>query len=100
MSSALKAFRTIFREGYKYKKAGVIVSSISAADAIQTAMFDFDEEKRQKHDRISKVMDAFNSSETLLRLATQRPGHYADGIRSDYRSRLYTTNLDEIIEVR
>jgi hypothetical protein len=63
-------------------------------------MFDFDEEKRQKHDRISKVMDAFNSSETLLRLATQRPGHYADGIRSDYRSRLYTTNLDEIIEVR
>lgn len=100
VSAALKAFRTIFREGYKYKKAGVVVSGITAADAIQTTMFDFDEQKRQKHDRISKVMDAFNSSETLLRLGTQRPGHYADGIRSDFRSRLYTTNLDEIIEVR
>jgi hypothetical protein len=33
-------------------------------------------------------------------LATQRPGHYADGIRSDYRSRLYTTDLDDVIEVR
>ena len=99
VSAALKGFRTIFRTGYKYKKAGVIVSGITASDAVQTSIFDFDEEKRQKHDRISKVMDAFNTSDSLLRLGTQRPGHYADGIRSDFRSRLYTTNLDEIIEV-
>lgn len=99
VSAALKGFRTIFRDGYKYKKAGVIVSGITASDAVQASIFDFDEEKRQKHDRISKVMDAFNSSDSLLRLGTQRPGHYADGIRSDFRSRLYTTNLDEIIEV-
>ena len=100
VSAALKGFRTIFREGYKYKKAGVIVSGITSADAIQTSMFDFEEEKRRKHDRISKVMDSFNSSGSLLRLGTQRPGHYADGIRSDFRSPLYTTDLDDIIEVR
>lgn len=108
VGAALKAFRTIYREGYRYKKAGVVVSSITASDAVQTSMFDFDEELRQKHDRISRVMDAVNaagaassssSGNSLLRLATQRPGHYADGIRSDYRSRLYTTNLDDIIEV-
>jgi DNA polymerase V len=96
----LKGFRTIFRDGYKYKKAGVTVSGITASDAVQASIFDFDEEKRLKHDRISKVMDAFNSSDSLLRLGTQRPGHYADGIRSDFRSRLYTTNLDDVIEVR
>ena len=100
VSAALKGFRTIFRDGYKYKKAGVTVSGITASDAVQASIFDFDEEKRLKHDRISKVMDAFNSSDSLLRLGTQRPGHYADGIRSDFRSRLYTTNLDDIIEVR
>ena len=100
VSAALKGFRTIFRDGYKYKKAGVTVSGITASDAVQTSIFDFDEEKRLKHDRISKVMDAFNSSDSLLRLGTQRPGHYADGIRSDFRSRLYTTNLDDVIEVR
>ena len=98
--AALKGFRTIFRDGYKYKKAGVTVSGITASDAVQASIFDFDEEKRLKHDRISKVMDAFNSSDSLLRLGTQRPGHYADGIRSDFRSRLYTTNLDDVIEVR
>lgn len=107
VSASLRAFRTIFREGYKYKKAGVVVSGITASDAIQTSIFDFDDQARSKHDRISKVIDAVNaagvsssSGHSVLRLATQRPGHYADGIRSDFRSRLYTTDLDEIIEVR
>jgi DNA polymerase V len=108
VGAALKAFRTIFRQGYKYKKAGVIVSNIIASDAIQASIFDFDDELRQKHDRLSKVMDAVNSAaeasgsasgRSMLRLATQRPGHYADGIRSDFRSRLYSTSLDDIIEI-
>jgi DNA polymerase V len=106
VSAALKAFRTIYREGYKYKKAGVVVSGITASDAVQGSIFGCDDESRQKHDRISKVIDDVNASgpsssgRSLLRLATQRPGHYADGIRSDFRSRLYTTDLDEVIEVR
>ena len=100
VSAALKAFRTIYREGYKYKKAGVIVSAISASDTIQASLFDTEGETRAKNDRISKVMDQINSSDSLVRLATQRPGHYADGIRSDFRSRLYTTSLADIIEVK
>lgn len=108
VGAALKAFRTIYRQGYKYKKAGVVVSNIIASDSIQASIFDFDDELRSKHDRLSKVMDAVNaaaeasgslSGNSLLRLATQRPGHYADGIRSEHRSRLYTTSLDDIIEV-
>ena len=109
ISAALKAFRTIYRPGYKYKKAGVVVGGIVASDAIQASIFDFDDELRRKHDRLSQVMDAVNSAaeasgtgsaRSMLRLATQRPGHYADGIRSDFRSRLYSTSLDDIIEVR
>lgn len=109
IGAALKAFRTIYRPGYRYKKAGVTVSNITASDSIQAALFDFDDGLREKHDRLSKVMDAVNaaaeasgspSGSSMLRLATQRPGHYADGIRSDFRSRLYTTSLDDIIEVR
>ena len=101
VGAALKAFRTVFRSGYKYKKAGVTVSSIVADDAIQTAMFDFDDELRRRQDSLSEVMDHVNcsGSPSLLRLASQRPGHYADGIRRDYRSRLYTTSFDDMIEV-
>ena len=104
VGAALKAFRAIYRPGYKYKKAGVTVGNITSEDAIQASMFDFDEELRRKQDKLSEVMDAMDNLQSshgnLLRLATQRPGHYADGIRSDFRSRLYTTSLDDIIEVR
>lgn len=100
VGAALKAFRTIYRNGYMYKKAGVIVSSIVPSDAVQASLFDCDGELRDRQDRISKVMDAVNSGGTaLLRLASQRSGHYSEGIRSEYRSRLYSTSLDDIIEV-
>ena len=100
VGAALRAFRTIYRAGYKYKKAGVVVSRIVPDDSIQASLFDFDHELRKKQDKLSQVMDAVNSSGQVLRLATQRPGHYADGIRSDFRSRLYSTMLSDIIEVK
>ena len=99
VGAALKALRTIYRQGYRYKKAGVTVSNIIETGSIQSSLFDFDEGLRRKQDRLSEVMDVVNASGTMLRLASQRPGHYADGIRSDFRSRLYTTSLDDIIEI-
>jgi DNA polymerase V len=100
VGAALRAFRTIYRPEYMYKKAGVIVNAIVPADAVQSSLFDNDEELRYRQERLSKVMDAVNAGgNSLLRLASQRSGHYADGIRSEYRSRLYSTSLDDIIEI-
>ncbi len=101
VAAALKGLKTIYRPGYKYKKAGVTVSNIVASDAIQASIFDFDDELRRKQDKLSKIIDAVNASSdaSLLRLATQRSGHYSDGIRSDFRSRLYSTSIEDIIEV-
>ncbi len=98
VSTALKALRMIYKPAYKYKKAGVVVSNIIPAENIQVSLFDENEEYRKKQAKISKIMDSVEKS-TLLRVAVQRPGHYADGIRSEYRSRLYTTSLDDLIEV-
>ena len=102
VGTAMKCLRTIYRPGYQYKKAGVIVSNIVPADEIQGTIFGFDEELRSRQDRLSAVIDAVNgqAGSSMLRLASQRPGHFADGIRSDFRSRLYTTSLEDIIEVR
>lgn len=99
VGTALKAFRTIFRAGYKYKKAGVIVSGIIPADEVQSVLFGYDDNKRSKNDKLSQIMDNVNSRGNILHLASQRSGHYAEGIRSDFRSRLYTTSLDDVIEV-
>lgn len=105
VGAALRGFHTIYRPGYLYKKAGVIVSDIVPADEIQGSLFGFDDCLRCRQDKLSAVMDAVNaaavtSGNSLLRLAVQRQGHYADGIRSEFRSSLYSTSLDEIIKVR
>ena len=105
IGAALRGFRTVYRIGYQYKKAGVVVSNIVPEDEIQGSLFGFDDVLRHKQDKLSEVMDAVNaaaetSGNSLLRLAVQRPGHYADGIRSEFRSSLYSTSLDEIIKVR
>ena len=101
VAAALRALRMVFRNGFEYKRAGVTVSDIVEADAIQTTLFDFDQEARDRDDRISKVMDLVNTSgKNLLRLATQRPGHYSDGIRREFCSRLYTTSWSELLEIK
>ena len=100
VETALKAFRLIYKSEYKYKKAGVIVSNIIPADSVQSVIFDFDESRRQKNDRISEIIDRLGGDSHLLRLAAQRAGHYAEGIRSEHCSSLYTTSLDQIIKVR
>ena len=101
VGAALKALRMVYRPEFEYKRAGVIVVDIVDADSIQQTLFGFDSESRERDDRISKVMDMVNSSgKNVLRLATQRGGHYADGIRREHCSGLYTTSWDELITVK
>ena len=102
VSAALQALHVIFRQGYRYKKAGVTVGNIVPADSVQASLFDFDPGLRAKNDRLSKIMDMMNSrgDSSLLRLASQKGGHYAADIRREHCSRRYSTSLDEIIEVK
>ena len=101
VGAALRAMKMVFRHGFEYKRAGVIVTDIVDAGSIQQTLFDFDSDARERDDRISRVMDMVNTSgRNVLHLGTQRPGHYADGIRREFCSGLYTTSWDELIEVR
>ena len=50
ISAALKAFRMIYRPGYQYKKAGVIVDGIVDKDAVQGVIFGFDNTARERQD--------------------------------------------------
>jgi len=102
VAAALKAFRVIYKPEYLYKRAGVIVYDIVDAESIQMTLFDFDIEARQKDDKLSRVMDMFNTGEgrNLVRLAVQRQGHYADGIRREHCSGQFSTDWDQLIDIR
>lgn len=101
VSAALKALKLIWKPGFEYKKAGVVVFDIVNRDERQLTLFETDSAKKEKQDVLSQVMDNVNvsSGQNVLRVATQRPGHYADGIRRKHASRLFSTDWDSIIEI-
>ena len=101
VSAALKALKLIWKPGFEYKKAGVVVFDIVNRDERQLTLFETDSAKKEKQDVLSRVMDNVNvsSGQNVLRVATQRPGHYADGIRREHASRLFSTDWDSIIEI-
>lgn len=95
---ALQALRSIYRKGYKYKKAGVIVSGISSANNIQMSIFD--NVDRDKHKRAMLAMDSMNDryGRNIVKLAAQGSGHNWKLVREKL-SPNYTTQWNDIITI-
>lgn len=112
VAAALRALRSFWQEGYQFKRAGVIVSGISSDSAIQQDLFDsLTPEQRQKMNRVSEVMDVINRKHgnDTIQLGVQQfpidPGtgvrsNFKDLIKHEYRSKCYTTNLDEVLKTK
>ena len=58
--AASDVLQQIYREGYQYKKAGVIVRDISPDSPIQQDLFDINAEQFQKMKRLDAVVDRIN----------------------------------------
>ncbi|NLY75862.1 MAG: Y-family DNA polymerase [Firmicutes bacterium] len=96
---ALFALEAIYRKGYRYKKAGVLVLDIAPEDRVQGALFD--RVDRAKHAAVTKTLDAINSKygRDTLKIATQGSGKKWK-MRQEKLSPSYTTKWNEIITVR
>ncbi len=95
---ALQALYKIYRKGYKYKRAGVIITEIVPDNAIQTNLFD--KVDREKHKRIMKVVDNLNRgfTDNVLYLAVQGHKHKWK-LRREFLSPQYTTKLSDVISI-
>lgn len=100
VSLSVGAIRSEWQKGeYLYKKAGVIVWNITPDSAIQGALFD--EIDRTKQKTLSKAIDEINKKNgyNTIRVAVQ--GYNKNWhIKSEHISKQYTTNLNDIIEVK
>ena len=88
----------IFRTGYSYKKAGVIITEIVDNTSIQGNIFY--QIDTQKHNRLMKAVDGLNNTygRDKVRIAATGCGKYE--MRRNMLSPRYTTKLDEIIHVK
>jgi DNA polymerase V len=95
---ATQALERIFKQGYGYKKAGVIVMDFTPEDNQQLNFF---ENRNVKHIQLMKAVDHINQlyGQQKIRLAAQDTGRIWK-MKQEQLSPRYTTNLKEILVVK
>jgi len=95
-SAATLGLGLIFKPGYQYKKAGIMLTLISDKAKRQETLFD-DPLQRAQSAKLMAAMDAINAEfgrDTLRTGATGTDKRWA--MRSENRSRRFTTRWDEL----
>jgi DNA polymerase V len=93
--AAVRGLRTIYRDGYRYKKAGVMVTALVPASQVQPDLFD--QQDRPKSKRLMAALDAVND-----RWGAGTLQYASSGLtktwqtQCHHRSPAYTTNWDEL----
>jgi DNA polymerase V len=95
---AKAALTDIFKAGYRYKKAGVIVSGIVPEANVQTSLFDTADRDRQ--DRLLRSMDGLNAlyGRDTVRVAAQGFERKWK-LRQERLSPCFTTRIEDVIIV-
>ena len=92
---ALAGLKTIFMQGYQYKKTGVIITEIT--DSTQLGLFDSVD--REKRERLQQTIDKINGKHSrLVKLAIQGTGRNWK-LKQKQLSGHYTTDINQIISI-
>ncbi len=94
-----QALDSIYVPNLEYKRAGVVLIEIIPEEY---ALRDFfDGKDRNKQQRLNRTLDGINRKNggDVVKLAIQGSG-YSKNIRQEHLSRRYTTNFNEIIEIK
>lgn len=111
VQTAKGVLRRIFRPGYQYKKAGVIVMGVSPESPVQQDLFDVTADQYGKARALDEALDRINrtyGSETIVLGAQQytrqggegKAGVFADAIKHEYKSPNPTTRWCDIIKLK
>ena len=111
VKAANEVLQKLFRQGYHYKKAGVIVMGIGPNSPIQQDLFDTNAEQFEKMKRLDAVIDRINKvngTETIVlgsQQYTQKDGKgkaqvFANAIKHDFKSKNPTTRWSDIIKLK
>ena len=96
LMGANKALNTIFRDGYPYAKAGVLLSQFSHPTFIQKSLFEVTDQQHLKQDtNLMQTIDGLNGDQTQIYYASQCPSG-SSPIQKGMVSPKYTTNWWEL----
>jgi DNA polymerase V len=95
LRAALKGIETIYRDGFRYKKAGVMLLGLVPVGQVQANLFDRADRERSK--RLMKAVDSVNArdgADTVRFAASGLTQHWRT--RFTQRSPAYTTNWQNL----
>jgi DNA polymerase V len=96
---ALRGLKSIFKEGYRYKKAGVIISEIVQERPLQADLFDV--RNREKFNKAMNVMDNLNESYGRQKVKIAAQGFDRKWkLKNEKLSPCYTTKLSDVLDVK
>jgi DNA polymerase V len=98
IKAASEAVKLLFKNGYKYKKAGVFLAHIQSKAAVQTALFsshDF-----EKHSKLMATIDKINKKQGSRSVIVAASSCNDIVMNRNHLSPQYTTKWDEILIVR
>lgn len=98
LSWALKGLGQIYRPGYRYSKAGVMLNRLEPAQALSMRLFG--DERFERSRRVMRAVDEINAQhgrDTVRFGAAPSKGRWETKFMR--RSRCYTTRLDEVLRV-
>lgn len=99
IAHAQRLLEEIFRTGYAYKKAGVIITEIVPDAPIQADLFDRVDRDRQK--RLMKAIDTLNDGFGTNKVRSAAQGYGKKWkLKNEQLSPCYSTKLTDIIEVK
>ena len=96
VNAAVRGLRSIYLNGYSYKKSGVQLMGLQPKDSVQASLFD-DTAEQDKSNKLMTLMDAVNQrmgkgSMTIAASGTKQRW----SMRRDSKSPNYTTDWDEL----
>jgi DNA polymerase V len=99
VDKAIQMIRSRFRNGFQYKKAGVILYGISMKNAVQYNLFDTIDRSRQN--KLTTALDSINSQygKGTIKLAVEGDFANSNAVKSEHRSPRYSTKWDEIPQI-
>lgn len=99
VNAAIAGLKEIYRDGFRYKKSGVLLMGLQARAALQTGLFD-DAPGQARSDSLSRVMDDINRRMGPGSIAIAASGtRQRWAMRRESKSPNYTTDWNELLEV-
>ncbi len=98
INAAQRLVKSIYKEGYGYKKAGIILSNLQPQSSVEKQLFTESYDKSRKA-KLMTTIDNWNNRHNTSKMFLAAEGISKDWYNKAYQSKRFTTRWEELLEI-